>query len=53
LVKADFVMANPPYNIDKVNGNEVKGDRCQPFGLPGVSKQEKVSDGNYHWISYF
>jgi hypothetical protein len=24
-----------------------------PFGLPGVNKKDKVSNGNYVWISYF
>ena len=24
-----------------------------PFGLPGVNKAKKVSNGNYLWISYF
>ena len=29
------------------------GETRLPFGLPGVNKKEKVSNGNYVWISYF
>jgi type I restriction enzyme M protein len=49
----DFVMANPPFNVDLVDAERVKGDPRLPFGLPGVNKQKKVSNGNYLWISYF
>ena len=50
--KCDFVMANPPFNVDMVDA-KVKDDCRLPFGLPGVSKAKKVSNGNYLWISYF
>jgi type I restriction enzyme M protein len=49
----DFVMANPPFNVDKVDAERVKTDRRLPFGLPGVNKDKHVSNGNYLWISYF
>jgi type I restriction enzyme M protein len=51
--KCDFVMANPPFNVDLVDAEKIKGDPRLPFGLPGVNKQKKVSNGNYLWISYF
>ena len=51
--KANFVMANPPFNVDEVDAEKVKGDPRLPFGLPGVNKKGKVSNGNYLWISYF
>jgi type I restriction enzyme M protein len=51
--KCDFVMANPPFNVDLVDSERVKTDPRLPFGLPGVNKQKKVSNGNYLWISYF
>lgn len=51
--KCDFVMANPPFNVDMVDAEKVKEDRRLPFGLPGVNKAKKVSNGNYLWISYF
>jgi type I restriction enzyme M protein len=51
--KCDFVMANPPFNVDLVDAERIKGDPRLPFGLPGVNKQKKVVNGNYLWISYF
>ncbi|CDH46395.1 type I restriction-modification system subunit M [Candidatus Contendibacter odensensis] len=64
--RCDFVMANPPFNVDMVDVEKVKGDRRLPFGLPGTTKgagkkkegdasknKETVSNGNYLWISYF
>jgi len=51
--KCDFVMATPPFNVDMVDAEKVKDDRRLPFGLPGVNKAKKVSNGNYLWISYF
>lgn len=51
--KADYVMANPPFNVDEVDADKVKNDPRLPFGLPGVNKDDKVSNGNYLWISYF
>src|ERR1039458_7854449 len=51
--KCDRVMANPPFNVDKVDAEKVKDDRRLPFGLPGVNKEKKVSNGYYLWISYF
>ena len=51
--KCDFVMSNPPFNVDEVDAEKVKTDRRLPFGLPGVNKGKKVSNGNYLWISYF
>jgi type I restriction enzyme M protein len=51
--KCDFVMANPPFNVDLVDAERIKGELRLPFGLPGVNKNKKVSNGNYLWISYF
>ena len=51
--KADFVMANPPFNVDEVDADKVKNDPRLPFALPGTNKSGKVSNGNYLWISYF
>lgn len=49
----DRMMANPPFNVDMVDAEKVKDDPRLPFGLPGVNKDKKVSNGNYLWISYF
>ena len=51
--KCDFVMANPPFNVDLVDAERINNDPRLPFGLPGVNKTKKVSNGNYLWISYF
>ena len=53
--KCDFVMANPPFNVDKVDATKVAEDKKRlPFGLPGVNKKTNaVSNGNYLWISFF
>lgn len=51
--KADFVMANPPFNVDEVDAERIRKDPRLHFGLPGVNKGKKVSNGNYLWISYF
>jgi type I restriction enzyme M protein len=51
--KADYVMANPPFNVDEVDADKVKNDPRLPFGLPGTNKNGKVPNGNYLWISYF
>ena len=51
--KCDFVMANPPFNVDEVDAEKVRGDRRLPFGLPGVNKAKKISNANYLWLSYF
>jgi type I restriction enzyme M protein len=51
--KADFVMANPPFNVDEIDAHKIRRDPRLPYGLPGVNKGGKVSNGNYVWISYF
>ena len=51
--KCDFLMANPPFNVDEVDAEKVKGDKRLPFGLPGVNKAKKISNANYLWLSYF
>lgn len=44
----DFVMANPPFNVDKVDKEKMKGDiRFEELGLP------KIDNANYIWISLF
>ena len=53
LGRVDYVMANPPFNVDEIDADKVKTDPRLPFGLPGVNKKQKVGNGNYVWISYF
>ena len=46
--KFDFVMANPPFNVNKVNKDTLKNDpRFEAFGLP------KPDNANYVWIHLF
>jgi type I restriction enzyme M protein len=49
----DYMMANPPFNVDMVDAARVKDDHRLPFGLPGVNKANKVGNANYLWITYF
>ena len=53
LGKADFVMANPPFNVYEIDAEKIKTDPRLDFGLPGVNKEKKVSNGNYVWMSFF
>lgn len=43
----DFVMANPPFNVDGVDKERIKDDPRYPFGLPSTD------NGNYLWIQIF
>lgn len=43
----DFVMANPPFNVDKIKKDQLAGDKRFPFGLP------KADNGNFIWIQQF
>ncbi|MBI2557119.1 MAG: SAM-dependent DNA methyltransferase, partial [Planctomycetes bacterium] len=45
--KFDFVMANPPFNVNGVDKEKLKGDKRFPFGLP------KPDNANYLWIQIF
>ncbi|MDD2215328.1 MAG: N-6 DNA methylase [Eubacteriales bacterium] len=49
----DYVMANPPFNVDKVKAESTQNAGRLPFGLPGVNAKKEVSNANYLWISYF
>ena len=49
----DYVMANPPFNVDKVKAKGTSDAGRLPFGLPGVNKAGEVRNANYLWISYF
>ena len=49
----DYVMANPPFNVDKVKSEAAQNAGRLPFGLPGVNKTKEIGNANYLWISYF
>ena len=43
----DFVMANPPFNVNGVDKDKLAGDPRFPFGIP------KPDNANYLWIQIF
>lgn len=49
----DYVMANPPFNVDKVKAESAQTAGRLPFGLPAVNKDKEIGNANYLWISYF
>lgn len=59
--QCDFVMANPPFNVDGVDTKKVEGQVSPieqggrlPFGLPGTNaKTGAISNANSLWIQYF
>lgn len=61
--KFDYVMANPPFNVDEVLVSKVCDDaRFNTYGVPrnktksakkNSDKTETVPNANYLWIGYF
>ncbi len=49
----DYVMANPPFNVDKVKSESAISAGRLPFGLPSINKDKEFGNANYLWISYF
>ena len=59
----DYVMANPPFNVDEVSFDRVNADaRFNTYGVPRNAtksakkqsdKKETVPNANYLWIGYF
>ncbi len=59
----DYVMANPPFNVDEVVFDRVSNDiRFNTYGIPrnkskstkkNSDKKETVPNANYLWIGYF
>lgn len=47
VAQFDYVMANPPFNVNKIDKSKLKGDHRFPFGAP------KADNGNYIWIQAF
>ena len=44
----DFVMANPPFNVDRVDKSKIKSDTARfPFKMP------TIDNANYLWIQVF
>lgn len=68
LGQCDYVMANPPFNVDSVQVAKIKSQVGEnqtgrlPFGLPGIATKSKgknngegetISNANSLWIQYF
>ncbi|MBN9406542.1 MAG: SAM-dependent DNA methyltransferase [Burkholderiales bacterium] len=58
LGRCDFVMANPPFNVDSVDTKRIEAQVDTqgrlPFGLPGTNaKTGAISNANSLWIQYF
>ena len=60
--KFDYVLTNPPFNVDDVSISSVEKDkRFNTYGLPrnktkakkGEQKKEAVPNANYLWINLF
>jgi type I restriction enzyme M protein len=49
----DYIMANPPFNVDKVNSESAQSAGRLPFGLPSINTKKEFGNANYLWISYF
>lgn len=47
LGKFDYVMANPPFNVNGIDRERIKNDSRFPFGIPSTD------NGNYLWIQIF
>lgn len=49
----DYVMANPPFNVDKVKSEAAMNAGRLPFGVPSINGAKEFGNANYLWISYF
>lgn len=51
----DYVLANPPFNVDNIELDLVKDQkRFNTYGVPQTKgKKPKVPNGNYLWINQF
>jgi hypothetical protein len=46
-LKADFILANPPFNMSDWGGEDLRQDVRWKFGMP------PVNNANYAWIQHF
>ena len=51
--QCNYVMANPPFNVDKVKAESATNAGRLPFGVPKENKNKEIGNANYLWISYF
>ena len=46
-LKADYILANPPFNMSDWGGNRLREDKRWVFGAP------PIGNANYAWIQHF
>ncbi len=46
-LKADFILANPPFNMSDWGGDRLREDRRWQYGVP------PVGNANYAWVQHF
>lgn len=46
-LKADYIIANPPFNISDWKGEQLRDDKRWKFGIP------PVGNANYAWLQHF
>ena len=46
-LKADYILANPPFNISEWNGEQLRDDRRWAYGIP------PVGNANFAWVQHF
>jgi type I restriction enzyme M protein len=46
-LKADFILANPPFNISDWSGEQLRDDYRWKYGVP------PVGNANYAWLQHF
>ena len=46
-LKADYILANPPFNISDWSGEQLRDDARWKYGLP------PVGNANYAWLQHF
>lgn len=51
--QCDYVMANPPFNVDLVKAESAQNAGRLSLGIPGINKDKVFSNANYLWINYF
>jgi type I restriction enzyme M protein len=46
-LKADYILANPPFNISDWKGEQLRDDKRWKYGIP------PIGNANYAWLQHF
>jgi len=46
-LKADYILANPPFNVSDWSGEQLRDDKRWQYGVP------PASNANYAWLQHF